>query len=127
MLNENEAWWVALNHIDPELDGAVLDGPSTCWTIRACIHKGPKMGIDATLQMPEAGFNAQLADPIEMDPVRSSVWMRCVDARVGSDARRADLRGKRFLRHVNLCASAHDFRAAIRVVGEAREYGRRSR
>ncbi len=63
-----EAWWVALNNIDPERDVRftmgpvdVLDHASRTFTY------GSKMGIDATRKLPEEGFNRQWPAVIEMD------------------------------------------------------------
>ena len=66
--NPQEAWWVALNNIDPERDvrftmgpGDVLDHAS-----RACTY-GSTMGIDATRKWPEEGFTRNWPKLIEMD------------------------------------------------------------
>ena len=63
-----EAWWVALNHIDPERDVRfsmgpmdVLDHASRGFTY------GSKMGIDATRKWKEEGFTRDWPDKIEMD------------------------------------------------------------
>lgn len=63
-----EAWWVALNHIDPERDVRftlgpidVLDHSSRGFTY------GSKMGIDATRKWPEEGFTRRWPNLIEMD------------------------------------------------------------
>ncbi len=65
----DEAWWVALNHIDPERDVRfsmgpidVLDHASRGFTY------GSKMGIDATRKWPEEGFTREWPRPIVMDP-----------------------------------------------------------
>jgi 4-hydroxy-3-polyprenylbenzoate decarboxylase len=64
-----EAWWVALNNIDPERDIQfsmgpvdVLDHSSREFTY------GSKMGIDATRKWPEEGFTREWPDKIVMDP-----------------------------------------------------------
>lgn len=64
-----EAWWVALNHIDPERDVRfsmgpidVLDHASRGFTF------GSKMGIDGTRKWKEEGFTREWPDKIEMDP-----------------------------------------------------------
>jgi 4-hydroxy-3-polyprenylbenzoate decarboxylase len=64
----DEAWWVALNHIDPERDVRftmgpvdVLDHASRAFTF------GSKMGIDATRKWPEEGFAREWPDRIVMD------------------------------------------------------------
>ena len=63
-----EAWWVALNHIDPQRDVRfsmgpidVLDHSSRGFTY------GSKMGIDATRKWPEEGFTRNWPRLIEMD------------------------------------------------------------
>ena len=63
-----EAWWVALNHIDPERDVRfsmgpidVLDHSSRGFTY------GSKMGIDATRKWKEEGFTREWPDKIVMD------------------------------------------------------------
>jgi 4-hydroxy-3-polyprenylbenzoate decarboxylase len=63
-----EAWWVALNHIDPERDVRFSMGP-----IDVLDHSsrgfsyGSKMGIDATRKWKEEGFTREWPDKIEMD------------------------------------------------------------
>jgi len=64
----DEAWWVALNHIDPQRDVQftmgpvdVLDHSSRAFTF------GSKMGIDATRKWPEEGFTRAWPDRIAMD------------------------------------------------------------
>ena len=63
-----EAWWVALNNIDPERDTRftmgpvdVLDHASRTFTY------GSKMGIDATRKLPEEGFTRNWPALIETD------------------------------------------------------------
>lgn len=63
-----EAWWVALNNIDPERDARftmgpvdVLDHSSRTFTY------GSKIGIDATQKWPEEGFTREWPTVIEMD------------------------------------------------------------
>jgi 4-hydroxy-3-polyprenylbenzoate decarboxylase len=65
----DEAWWVALNNIDPERDVRfsmgpvdVLDHSSRGFTY------GSKMGIDATRKWKEEGFDREWPERIEMDP-----------------------------------------------------------
>jgi len=65
----DEAWWVALNHIDPERDVRfsmgpvdVLDHASRAFTY------GSKMGIDATKKWKEEGFDREWPERIRMDP-----------------------------------------------------------
>ncbi|MGH7570181.1 MAG: menaquinone biosynthesis decarboxylase [Gemmatimonadales bacterium] len=63
-----EAWWVALNHIDPERDVRFTKGP-----IDVLDHSsrgftfGSKMGIDATRKWKEEGFTREWPDRIVMD------------------------------------------------------------
>ena len=64
----DEAWWVALNNIDPERDTRfsmgpvdVLDHASRAFTY------GSKMGIDATTKWKEEWFNRDWPTKIEMD------------------------------------------------------------
>jgi 4-hydroxy-3-polyprenylbenzoate decarboxylase len=65
-----EAWWVALNHIDPERDVRFTMGP-----IDVLDHSsrgftyGSKMGIDATRKWKEEGFTREWPNKIVMDPV----------------------------------------------------------
>jgi 4-hydroxy-3-polyprenylbenzoate decarboxylase len=63
-----EAWWVALNNIDPQRDTRftmgpvdVLDHASRGFTF------GSKMGIDATQKWPEEGFTREWPTLIQMD------------------------------------------------------------
>ena len=66
--NPDEAWWIALNNIDPERDVRfsmgptdVLDHASRAFTF------GSKMGIDGTRKWPEEGFTREWPPLIEMD------------------------------------------------------------
>ncbi|MGH7537181.1 MAG: menaquinone biosynthesis decarboxylase [Gemmatimonadales bacterium] len=63
-----EAWWVALNHIDPERDVRFTMGPIDVLdhSSRAFTY-GSKMGIDATRKWKEEGFTRDWPDPIVMD------------------------------------------------------------
>jgi 4-hydroxy-3-polyprenylbenzoate decarboxylase len=64
-----EAWWIALNHIDPERDVRFTMGP-----IDVLDHSsrgftyGSKMGIDATRKWKEEGFTREWPNKIVMDP-----------------------------------------------------------
>jgi 4-hydroxy-3-polyprenylbenzoate decarboxylase len=62
------AWWVALNHIDPERDVRFTMGPIDVLdhASRAFTY-GSKMGIDATQKWPEEGFTREWPGVIEMD------------------------------------------------------------
>ena len=66
--NVQEAWWVALNHIDPERDVRFSMGPIDVLdhSSRAFTY-GSKMGLDATRKWPEEGFTRNWPKLIEMD------------------------------------------------------------
>ena len=66
--NPQEAWWVALNNIDPERDVRFTMGPVDVLdhASRAFTY-GSKMGIDATRKWPEEGFTRNWPKLIEMD------------------------------------------------------------
>ena len=79
--NVQEAWWVALNNIDPQRDTRfsmgpmdVLDHSSRAFTF------GSKMGIDATRKWPEEGFTRNWPKLIEMDDATKArvdlMWSR---------------------------------------------------
>jgi 4-hydroxy-3-polyprenylbenzoate decarboxylase len=79
--NKEEAWWVALNNLDPERDVRfsmgpmdVLDHSSRAFTF------GSKMGLDGTRKLPEEGFARDWPKVMEMDPaIRSkmdALWAR---------------------------------------------------
>ena len=74
----DEAWWVALNHIDPRRDVRFSDGPVDVLdhASRAFTY-GSKMGIDATRKWPEEGFAREWPERIVMDDETK----RAVDAR----------------------------------------------
>lgn len=63
-----EAWWVALNHIDPERDIRFTMGPIDVLdhSSRAFTY-GSKMGIDATTKWKEEGFEREWPRRIVMD------------------------------------------------------------
>ena len=63
-----EAWWVALNNIDPQRDVRFTMGPIDVLdhSSRAFTY-GSKMGIDATRKWPEEGFTRSWPERIEMD------------------------------------------------------------
>ena len=63
-----EAWWIALNNIDPERDTRFTMGPVDVLdhASRAFTY-GSKMGIDATRKFPEEGFTRNWPEIIEMD------------------------------------------------------------
>jgi 4-hydroxy-3-polyprenylbenzoate decarboxylase len=66
--NADEAWWVALNNIDPERDARFTMGP-----IDVLDHSsrgftyGSKMIVDATKKLPEEGFTREWPGVIMMD------------------------------------------------------------
>lgn len=66
--NADEAWWVALNNIDPERDTRFVMGPMDVLdhSSRAFTF-GSKMGIDATRKLPEEGFDREWPEVITMD------------------------------------------------------------
>ncbi len=79
--NADEAWWIALNNIDPERDVRfsmgpvdVLDHASRAFTY------GSKMGIDGTRKWPEEGFTREWPPLIEMDQTTKTkvdeMWSR---------------------------------------------------
>jgi 4-hydroxy-3-polyprenylbenzoate decarboxylase len=73
--NPQEAWWVALNNIDPERDARFTMGPMDVLdhSSRAFTY-GSKMGLDATRKLPEEGFVREWPAVIEMsDDVKKAV------------------------------------------------------
>ncbi|MGA2382129.1 MAG: menaquinone biosynthesis decarboxylase [Gemmatimonadales bacterium] len=64
----DEAWWVALNNIDPERDVRFAMGPTDVLdhSSRGFTY-GSKMGIDATKKWPEEGFTREWPGRIVMD------------------------------------------------------------
>ena len=64
----DEAWWVALNNIDPERDVRFTMGPMDVLdhSSRGFTY-GSKMGIDATKKWPEEGFTREWPGKIVMD------------------------------------------------------------
>jgi 4-hydroxy-3-polyprenylbenzoate decarboxylase len=66
--NSREAWWVALNNIDPERDTRFSMGPMDVLdhSSRAFTY-GSKMGLDGTRKLPEEGFTRDWPKLIEMD------------------------------------------------------------
>jgi 4-hydroxy-3-polyprenylbenzoate decarboxylase len=79
--NADEAWWVALNNIDPERDARFVMGPMDVLdhSSRAFTF-GSKMVLDATRKLPEEGFTRPWPDVIEMDEATK----RKVDAKWAS-------------------------------------------
>jgi 4-hydroxy-3-polyprenylbenzoate decarboxylase len=68
-----EAWWVALNNLDPERDVRFTMGPMDVLdhSSRAFTY-GSKMGLDATKKLPEEGFSRNWPEVIEMDAATRS-------------------------------------------------------
>lgn len=66
--NAAEAWWVALNNIDPQRDVRFTMGPVDVLdhASRAFTY-GSKMGIDGTKKFPEEGFTRNWPEVIAMD------------------------------------------------------------
>lgn len=66
--NPEEAWWVALNHIDPQRDIRFTMGPIDVLdhSSRAFTY-GSKMGIDATRKWKDEGFEREWPAKIQMD------------------------------------------------------------
>jgi 4-hydroxy-3-polyprenylbenzoate decarboxylase len=64
----DEAWWIALNNIDPERDVRFSMGPMDVLdhSSRAFTY-GSKMGIDATRKWKEEGFEREWPERIVMD------------------------------------------------------------
>jgi 4-hydroxy-3-polyprenylbenzoate decarboxylase len=64
----DEAWWIALNNIDPERDVRFTMGPIDVLdhSSRAFTY-GSKMGIDATRKWKEEGFDREWPELITMD------------------------------------------------------------
>jgi 4-hydroxy-3-polyprenylbenzoate decarboxylase len=79
--DDEEAWWVALNDIDPERDVRFSMGPADVLdhASRAFTY-GSKMGIDATRKLPEEGFTREWPGVITMD----EETRRAVDAKWAS-------------------------------------------
>jgi len=79
--NVTEAWWAALNNIDPERDVRFTMGPADVLdhASRAFTY-GSKMGIDATRKLPEEGFTRPWPKMIAMDPATrgavDAIWDR---------------------------------------------------
>jgi 4-hydroxy-3-polyprenylbenzoate decarboxylase len=64
----DEAWWVALNNIDPERDARFTMGPIDVLDHAArAFTYGSKIGIDATTKWKEEGFDREWPEKIVMD------------------------------------------------------------
>jgi 4-hydroxy-3-polyprenylbenzoate decarboxylase len=74
-----EAWWVALNNIDPQRDARFTMGPMDVLdhSSRAFTY-GSKLGLDATKKLPEEGFTREWPAVIAMDDATkqrvSAMW-----------------------------------------------------
>jgi 4-hydroxy-3-polyprenylbenzoate decarboxylase len=77
--DEKEAWWVALNNIDPQRDARFSMGPIDVLdhSSRAFTY-GSKIGFDATQKWPEEGFEREWPELMLMDDTTrrriDSVW-----------------------------------------------------
>ncbi len=73
--NPAEAWWVALNNIDPQRDTIFTPGPADTLDHASSLqHYGTKMGIDGTRKLPSEGFTRPWPDKIKMtEEVRRKV------------------------------------------------------
>ena len=66
--NADEAWWIALNNIDPERDVRFSMGPADVLDHASRgFSYGSKMGIDGTRKWPVEGFTREWPPLIEMD------------------------------------------------------------
>jgi 4-hydroxy-3-polyprenylbenzoate decarboxylase len=66
--NPDEAWWVALNNIDPERDVRFTKGPVDVLDHASQFFTfGSKMGIDATRKWKDEGFSREWPELITMD------------------------------------------------------------
>ena len=79
--NADEAWWIALNNIDPERDVRFSMGPADVLDHASRgFSYGSKMGIDGTRKWPEEGFTREWPPLIEMDQATKSkvdgMWSR---------------------------------------------------
>ena len=130
--NPDEAWWVALNNIDPERDVRFTMGPMDVLdhASRAFTY-GSKMGIDATRKWKEEGFTREWPDLIAMDAETKrrvdEIWPRARHPPVTSPrARGPDVRRRvaaRPLRQLRQ-AAAHPLRAPVRAARRARRLAR---
>jgi 4-hydroxy-3-polyprenylbenzoate decarboxylase len=93
----DEAWWIALNNIDPERDVRFTMGPMDVLdhSSRAFTY-GSKMGIDATRKWKEEGFDREWPELITMDAETKrnvdAMWdklgIKLADGRSGGQADR---------------------------------------
>jgi 4-hydroxy-3-polyprenylbenzoate decarboxylase len=65
--NTSEAWWYALNNIDPQRDVIFTKGPADVLDHSAQHFSfGTKMGLDGTRKWPDEGFTRPWPDKIVM-------------------------------------------------------------
>jgi 4-hydroxy-3-polyprenylbenzoate decarboxylase len=89
-----EAWWVALNNIDPERDARFTMGPMDVLdhSSRAFTY-GSKIGFDATRKLPEEGFTREWPGVIKMDDATKrnvdAMWDSLGIARRGAETPKA--------------------------------------
>ena len=105
-----EAWWVALNNIDPERDVRFTMGPMDVLdhSSRAFTY-GSKMGIDATRKWPEEGFTREWPDgDRDGRRRRSGGWTRCGTSSASDCGRPSERRERR--RSPTACARARPSR-----------------
>jgi 4-hydroxy-3-polyprenylbenzoate decarboxylase len=79
--NPDEAWWIALNNIDPERDVRFTKGPVDVLDHASQYFSfGSKMGIDGTRKWPDEGFTREWPPLITMDDATvqkvDAVWPR---------------------------------------------------
>ena len=78
--NPQEAWWIALNHIDPERDVALQHGPDRCaGPLESCLHVRLEVGDRCDAQMARGRLHAQLAEAssrwiAECAPAVDAMW-----------------------------------------------------
>jgi len=65
----SEVSWVVFNNIDARRDLEIVDGPLDDLDRAAPVGRlGAKLGVDATIKLPEEGMPRPWGDPIEMSP-----------------------------------------------------------
>src|SRR4026209_1490055 len=108
--NPQEAWWVALNNIDPERDTRFTMGPIDVLdhSSRAFTY-GSKMGIDATRKWKEEGSRPGGRTRSSWIRRRSTGLMRCGRIWVLSSNREGQTFGGEslFIRYVNFVKLPH--------------------
>ncbi len=89
-----EAWWVALNNLDPERDARFTMGPMDVLdhSSRGFTY-GSKMGLDATRKLPEEGFTREWPGVITMDETTKrkvdAMWESLGIGRLGTGTKRS--------------------------------------